>query len=94
MAGTRHWATAGRWFTLIGTWWRNPDVRQAGLDPLTHYLRRRGRGPLSLPLVQPVLVSTGVRHPAEQSPLEHFLLRRTVSSAVRGLYLCACRTVA
>jgi len=71
------WANAGRWFDRDWYLMRNPDVRQVGIDPLAHYRRygeREGRFPS--PWFNPNWYRVAYDIPAEQSPLEHFLLWR------------------
>jgi hypothetical protein len=72
------WANAGRWFD--GDWYivRNPDVGRVGIDPLAHY-RRYGEaeGRFPSPWFDPAWYRQVYDIPLQQSPLEHFLLRRT-----------------
>ena len=72
------WASAGRWFDR--TWYlvRNPDVARVGIDPLAHYLRygeNEGRRPS--PWFDPAWYRAAYPVPIGESPLEHFLARRT-----------------
>jgi hypothetical protein len=72
------WANAGRWFDPAWYLLRNPDVARVGIDPLAHYLRYgelEGRHPS--PWFDPAWYRAAYRLPADQSPLEHFLIRRT-----------------
>jgi hypothetical protein len=72
------WANAGRWFDRDWYLARHPDVRQVGMDPLAHYLRYgEAEGRFPSPWFNPAWYRRAYDIPAEQSPLEHFLLRRT-----------------
>lgn len=72
------WANAGRWFDRAWYLLRNPDVARVGMDPLAHYLRygeNEDRHPS--PWFAPAWYRAAYQVLAEQSPLEHFLARRT-----------------
>jgi hypothetical protein len=84
------WANAGRWFDR--TWYlaRNPDVRQAGIDPLAHYLRYgEAEDRFPSPWFNPAWYRHAYGLPVGQSPLEHFLQRRTTGQFLpcAALYL-------
>jgi hypothetical protein len=71
-------ANAGRWFDRDWYLLRNPDVRQVGIDPLAHYLRYgEAEGRFPSPWFNPAWYRLAYHIPAGQSPLEHFLARRT-----------------
>jgi hypothetical protein len=84
------WANAGRWFDRDWYLVRNPDVRQVGIEPLAHY-RRYGEteGRFPSPWFNPTWYRVAYGIPADQSPLEHFLLRRTTGQFLpcAALYL-------
>ena len=71
-------AGAGRWFDRDWYLLRNPDVRQVGIDPLAHYLRYgETEGRLPSPWFNPAWYRQVYNLSSAQSPLEHFLQRRT-----------------
>ncbi len=84
------WAAAGRWFDREWYKLRNPDVVQVGIDPLAHYVRYgEAEGRLPSPWFNPVWYRTAYDVPADQSPLRHFLTRRTTGQFLpcAALYL-------
>jgi hypothetical protein len=90
MAEPDIWADVGRWFDRDWYLLRNPDVRQVGIDPLAHY-RRYGEteGRFPSPWFNPNWYRVAYDIPAEQSPLEHFLLWRNTGQFLpcAALYL-------
>ena len=90
MADPEIWANAGRWFDRDWYLVRNPDVRQIGIDPLAHYLRYgEAEGRFPSPWFNPGWYRQVYGIAATQSPLEHFLQRRTTGEFLpcAALYL-------
>src|SRR5882762_6863578 len=74
-------ATAGRWFDRDWYLIRNPDVARVGIDPLVHYLHYgEAEGRFPSPWFNPVWYRSVYEVPADQSALEHFLIRRTIGT--------------
>ncbi len=84
------WGDAGRWFDRDWYTLRNPDVAQAGIDPLAHYSRYgEAEGRYPSPWFNPAWYRSVYQIPPDQCALEHFLTRRTTGDFLpcAALYL-------
>ena len=84
------WDSAGRWFDRDWYLRRNPDVRQVGIDPLSHYLRYgEGEGRSPSPWFNPAWYRAVYGIPPDHCALEHFLARRATGDFLpcAALYL-------